>query len=209
MKGEQRLPLGHLGAGVALAGAGAPLGLSASHASRPCRPGPFPAKRHVPSGADPWSPRHAPRGPLPAAPSSSQGKDWCWLAEDYVKNLQLQRDKLFVKIARSGRADQPLPPVAGCSHGICLVKGQIKELATTCHLLRVYLFQALSGSQAPASTFIFKYWPPLFPEITGLSAQGWEGLCSAEFPSLGTPRQLPQDPSIPVPTGEAAALFAF
>lgn len=112
--------------------------------------------------------------PAPA-PFSWQGKEWRSLAEDYVKKLQLRRDKLFLKIAGSGRAGQPLPPVAGCSHGICLVKGQIKELATTCHSLRVYLFQALSGSQAPASTFIFKYWPDLFPAITGLSTRG--GLC--------------------------------
>lgn len=105
---------------------------------------------------------------LPTAPLSlHRGRNWCWLAEDYVKKLQLARDKLFLKIARSGRAGQPLPPVAGCLHDICLVKGQIKELATTCHSLPVYLSQALAGSQAPASTFIFKYWPDLFPAITG------------------------------------------
>lgn len=145
--------------------------------------------------------------PLPLsgrAACSSRGEDWHSLAEDYVKNLQVGRDKLFLKIARSGCADQPLPPVAGCSHGICLVKGQIKELATTCHSLPVYLFQALSESRAPASTFIFKYWPDLFPEITGLSTPGLGRAVLS--PVLGTPRLLPQDP---VPAGEVAALFAF
>lgn len=178
---------------------GSPGGRSRSHPRTVCTPcfspehsRPLPGKRHVPSGASPRSPWHAPRGPLPAAPFSSQGKDWRSLAEDYVKNLQLRRDKLFLKIARSGRAGQPLPPVAGCLHGICLVKGQIKELATTCRSLPVYLFQALSGSQAPASTFIFKYWPDLFPEITGLSARGWGGLYCAESRPWGPPSSFPR-----------------